>query len=280
MILYFFLLLCTSVDCLYSEEEVWQEPLTIAEDGGSVKLTCLYTKQRTTTIIWLRQKLGEKPYVVATSYQLQPAQYYNVFEKNVRFNASISPSSFNLSISNIKLSDSATYYCAVTFLYEITFGQGTVLIVKDQSLKKRTHVQQEKVEMVEPGDSVTQCTVVTDRCAGDHNVHWFRHGSGDSQSGIIYTQGQSSGQCEKSFNASSPSQTCVYSLPKNLRVSDAGTYYCAVVACGEILFGNGAKLNIKDAHFQIEVLVLLSIIRSAVLLFILIICLLCTYIGH
>lgn len=35
-----------------------------------------------------------------------------------------------------------------------------------------------------------------------------------------------------------------------------------------------------DAHFQIEVLVLLSIIRSAVLLLIFIICLLCTYIGH
>lgn len=280
MIIYFFLLLCTSIDCLFSEEEVWQEPLTIAEDGGSVKLTCLYTKQRTTTVIWLRQKLGEKPYVVATSYQLQPPQFYNVFEKSVRFNATISPFSFNLSISNIKLSDSATYYCAVTFLYEITFGQGTVLIVKDQSLKKRTHIQQEKVEMVEPADSVTQCTVVTDRCAGDHNVHWFRHGSGDSQSGIIYTQGQSSGQCEKSFNASSPTQTCVYSLPKNLSVSDAGTYYCAVVACGEILFGSGAKLNIKDAHFQIEVLVLLSIIRSAVLLFIFIICLICTYIGH
>lgn len=98
--------------------------------------------------------------------------------------------------------------------------------------------------MVEPRDPVTQCTVVTNRCAGDHSVYWFRHGSGDSQSGIIHTQRQSSGQCEKSFTANSPTQTCVYSLPKNI-LSDAGTYYCAVVACGEILFGNGTKLNLK-----------------------------------
>lgn len=92
---------------------------------------------------------------------------------------------------------------------------------------------------------MTQCTVVTDRCAGDHSVYWFRHGSGDFQSGIIYTQGQSSGQCKKSLNATSPTQTCVYRLPKNVSLSHAGTYYCAVEVCGEILFGNGTKLIIK-----------------------------------
>lgn len=99
--------------------------------------------------------------------------------------------------------------------------------------------------MVEPGDSVTRCTVVTDRCAEDHSVYWFRHGSEYSLSGLIYTQGQSSGWCKKSLDARSPTQTCVYSLPKNLSLSDAGTYHCAVAACGEILFGNGTKPKIK-----------------------------------
>lgn len=108
-------------------------------------------------------------------------------------------------------------------------------------------IQQEKVQEVEPGGSVTQCTVVTDRCAGDHSVYWFRHGF--SQSGIIYTQGQTSGQCEKSLDAGSPTQTCVYSLPKNLSLSDGGTVYCAVAACGKILFGNGTTLNIKGKAF-------------------------------
>ncbi|CDQ70344.1 unnamed protein product [Oncorhynchus mykiss] len=31
----------------------------------------------------------------------------------------------------------------------------------------------------------------------------------------------------------------------NLSLSDAGTYYCAVATCGEILFGNGTNLNIE-----------------------------------
>lgn len=117
-------------DFTYSEEVAWQEPLKTVEVGGRVDLVCLCTQQRITTIIWFRQKLGEKPYVIGTSYQQQPAKFYNEFEENDRFKGKIGPRGFNLSISNIELSDSATYYCAVTFLYDISFGQGTVLIVK------------------------------------------------------------------------------------------------------------------------------------------------------
>ncbi|KAM9401373.1 uncharacterized protein ACWYII_030954 isoform 1-T2 [Salvelinus alpinus] len=81
-----------------------------------------------------------------------------------------------------------------------------------------------------------------------HNtcVYWFRHGSGESHPGIIYTHGDRSDQCEKSPEAESPTQSCVYNLPKrNLSISDAGTYYCAVASCGEILFENGTKLDIE-----------------------------------
>lgn len=117
-----------------SEDESWQEPLITAEVGDSVNIACL-CKKRMTTIVWLRQSLGEKPYVIATSYQFQPAMFYNNFDKNGRFNAIIGPFRFNLSISNLKLSDSATYYCATTFLYDITFEQGTVLIVKGKKLQ-------------------------------------------------------------------------------------------------------------------------------------------------
>lgn len=121
-------------DLSSSEDDAWQEPLRTVEVGGSVNLTCQFTKKRITTIIWLRQKLGEKPHVIATSYQLQPATFYQEFENNIRFDIEIEPFMFNLRISNAKLSDSATYYCAITFLYDITFGQGTVLIVKGKKL--------------------------------------------------------------------------------------------------------------------------------------------------
>ncbi|KAJ8337698.1 hypothetical protein SKAU_G00366640 [Synaphobranchus kaupii] len=84
--------------------------------------------------------------------------------------------------------------------------------------------------------------------AGEHSVYWFRHSSGESPPGIIYTHGTRSDECQRSSGALSPKRSCVYSFPKrNLSLSDAGTYYCAVATCGVILFGNGTKLDIEGA---------------------------------
>ncbi|CAL8332994.1 unnamed protein product [Gadus morhua 'NCC'] len=42
-------------------------------------------------------------------------------------------------------------------------------------------------------------------------------------------------------------ESCVYTLPKNnINSSDAGTYYCALAACGEVVFGSGTTLDITD----------------------------------
>uniref|UniRef100_A0A8C9UYA1 Ig-like domain-containing protein n=1 Tax=Scleropages formosus TaxID=113540 RepID=A0A8C9UYA1_SCLFO len=129
-----------------------------------------------------------------------------------------------------------------------------------------TVVQQLVSDPVHPGDSVTlQCTVDSETCAGEHSVYWFRHGSGESLPGLIYTHGNRSDECEKSPEAGSPTHGCVYSLPKrNLSRSDAGIYYCAVVICGDILFGNGTQLDIEDA--EMKILVWFSIIRITALL--------------
>uniref|UniRef100_A0A3B1JCB9 Ig-like domain-containing protein n=1 Tax=Astyanax mexicanus TaxID=7994 RepID=A0A3B1JCB9_ASTMX len=205
-----------------------QDHLKISEVGGSVNLSCVTSKASRSTIAWMKQKLGEKPLLIATSYQRQPAAFYNDFDTDGRFKMLIAAEHFNLSISNIEPSDSATYYCASLFIYEISFGNGTYLLVKEH-----------------PGDSATlQCTVKTQDCSEDHSVYWFRHRSGESDPGIIFTHGNRSDQCKKSSETVSPTQSCIYKLPKNnLSLSDAGTYYCAVAACGEILFGNGTKLH-------------------------------------
>ncbi|GLD70444.1 uncharacterized protein AKAME5_002176200 [Lates japonicus] len=99
---------------------------------------------------------------------------------------------------------------------------------------------------VRPGDSVTlQCSVLSESenktCPGDHSVYWFRAGSDKSHPEIIYTDGN---DCEK---RSDSLRSCAYHFSNNVSSSDSGTYYCAVATCGEIIFGNGTKLDIEDS---------------------------------
>ncbi|XP_055792976.1 uncharacterized protein LOC129864693 [Salvelinus fontinalis] len=188
--------------------------------------------------------------MTSSLYVGQDSYYSNNFIKDFtetkRLGVRRGDYSCNLTISKTEPGDSATYYCSTTAIYELTYGEGTVLIVKDSESNSMSLLQQPVSETVQLGDSVTlNCTIHTETCVGEHSVYWFRHGSGESSPAIIYTHGYRSDQCEKRPEAGSPTQSCVYNLPKrNLSLSDAGTYYCAVASCGEILFGNGTKLDI------------------------------------
>ncbi|KAG9346636.1 hypothetical protein JZ751_006947 [Albula glossodonta] len=197
---------------------------------------------------WFKQSIGKMPQCIVTSYSYsQDATFYEGF-KNSRFEVVKGNRELHLKISGMKPEDVATYYCGNMFLNHLQFGNGTFLMLKGSESNSRTVIQQPVSEPLQPGDSVTlQCSVHTETCAGEHSVYWFRQASGESLPGIIYTHGNRSDQCERSSGAGSPTQSCVYKLPKrNLGRSDAGTYYCAVATCGEILFGNGIKLDIED----------------------------------
>uniref|UniRef100_A0A4W5JME7 Ig-like domain-containing protein n=1 Tax=Hucho hucho TaxID=62062 RepID=A0A4W5JME7_9TELE len=173
----------------------------------------------------------------------------------------------HLSNSDMKSSDLATYYCWSAHSNVVEFKKITIYNIKGTSHRAS----------VQPGASVTlNCTIHTETCAGEHSVYWFRHGSGESCPGIIYTHGDRSDQCEKSPEAGSPTQSCVFNLPKrNLSLSDAGTYYCAVASCGEILFGKGIKLDIDHDCKEDHLLLVYSLCEALALCFILIIVLGC-----
>ncbi|XP_076829316.1 uncharacterized protein LOC143475360 [Brachyhypopomus gauderio] len=258
-------------------ENVFQmERLLMAEIGSDINLTCFCPKDQITSVMWLKQTIGEKPVVIATAFHYtQPPEFYKDFYKS-RFRLSRDAKSFNLSISETQLSDSATYYCVVVFLNMVTFGEGTILIVKGKDLQIHTIQQQHSLILHRTAENITlECKILSNVSMGDHSVYWFRHGSGESQPGIIYTYGNSSGQCKKSSETGSPTQSCVYELPKKiLSSSDSGTYYCAVAACGQILFGNGIKLEISDYSsdqrtwiliISISVFLLLSLIFNITL---------------
>uniref|UniRef100_A0A665WD64 Ig-like domain-containing protein n=1 Tax=Echeneis naucrates TaxID=173247 RepID=A0A665WD64_ECHNA len=112
-----------------------------------------------------------------------------------------------------------------------------------------TNFQLPPSDPVRPGDSVTlQCSVLFDSekktCPGDHSVYWFRAGSDEAHPSFIYAHGNNRDHCKKSPESES-TQKCDYFFSKNVSSSDAGTHYCAVATCGEILFGNGTKLEIE-----------------------------------
>uniref|UniRef100_A0A3B4EBH9 Ig-like domain-containing protein n=1 Tax=Pygocentrus nattereri TaxID=42514 RepID=A0A3B4EBH9_PYGNA len=203
--------------------------------GRNINLTCFFSSADASATAWFKQTPGEKPLLIASVFRSAPVTYHNGFNKSGRFNAVREKSSFNLSISNAEPSDSATYYCAVANIF-LSLGSSSSLSAV---------LQPPVSDPVELGGNTTlQCSILTDASAGDHSVYWFRHGSGESHPGIIYTHGNRSGECEKSSETDSPTQSCVYKLPKrNLSLSDAGTYYCAVLMCGQIIFGNGTKLD-------------------------------------
>ncbi|KAK9518360.1 hypothetical protein VZT92_023669 [Zoarces viviparus] len=146
------------------------------------------------------------------------------------------------------LSDTGVYYCLRVNLLDVILLKGTFLRIRGPEPNITTVIQERTSDPVRPGGSVTlQCSVLSDSeektCPAEQSVFWFRAGSDESYPSVIYAHGTSDG-CEKSPETHSP-QKCVYSFSKNVSSSDAGTYYCAVATCGEILFGSGTKLDIE-----------------------------------
>uniref|UniRef100_A0A4W5P4G4 Ig-like domain-containing protein n=1 Tax=Hucho hucho TaxID=62062 RepID=A0A4W5P4G4_9TELE len=233
--------------------------------GGTVTLTCFCPNVSVTRFNWFKQSLGQKPLHITSSLYVGEESYHSNnfiedFTETKHLGLRRGDYSCNLTISKTEPGDSATYYCSTTSYFSYSLSS-------DSESNNKIVLQQPVSESVQPGDSVTlNCTIRTETCVGGHSVYWFRHGSGESRPGIIYTHGDRSDQCEKSPEAGSPTQSCVYNLPKrNLSPSDAGTYYCAVASCGEILFGNGTKLDIKAyIYLQFWFLLLLFEIQQTI----------------
>uniref|UniRef100_W5LLW8 Ig-like domain-containing protein n=1 Tax=Astyanax mexicanus TaxID=7994 RepID=W5LLW8_ASTMX len=196
--------------------------------GETISLNCSISSVDASATAWFKQTPGENPLLVASAYHTAQVTYHNGFNKSGRFNAVRDQNNFNLKISNAEPSDSATYYCVITYYSAVALFHCTVLVLKDAPSSLYTVLQPPVSDPVQlGGDTTLQCSILTDNSAGDHSVYWFRHGSGESDPGIIFTHGNRSDQCKKSSETVSPTQSCIYKLPKNnLSLSDAGTYYC------------------------------------------------------
>ncbi|XP_033996971.1 uncharacterized protein LOC117491208 isoform X2 [Trematomus bernacchii] len=231
--------------------------------GDDVTLTCSHQKFLKTRWFWIRHGPGNFPEVLGGTYSFD----YNGVDKTPRITAKQGPGTFLLQISKTEQSDTGVYYCIKVNKLDITFLNVTFLRVKGPEPDITAIIQGHQSDPVLPGDSVTlQCTVLSESqsktCPGETRVYWFRAGSDESHPSVIYSHRNSGDDCENSPEASSPWK-CIYNFSKNISSSDAGTYYCAVATSGEILFGNGTKLDIEapkmgDQQKAIVVLLLLA----------------------
>ncbi|XP_041635459.1 M1-specific T cell receptor beta chain-like [Cheilinus undulatus] len=216
------------------------------ETGESLTLQCAFRNHSSSRFYWFKQPLGEKLRLIC-SFNLHGTfkSFNGEFKDNPRFTLDTQSNINHLTISDLQMSDSAIYHCIGSDSFILQVLATITVSVKGSGVSVPALVHQSESETIQPGGSVTlNCTVHTGTCDGEHSVYWFRN-SEEAHPGLIYTHGGRNDQCER--NPHSHTHTCVYNLPmRSLNLSHAGTYYCAVVSCGHILFGNGTKLDFGD----------------------------------
>ncbi|KAG5853281.1 hypothetical protein ANANG_G00071440, partial [Anguilla anguilla] len=138
------LLLFSKVYGLFGENVVQPDGLVTAQLGETVMLRCFFPVPAVPNFSWFKQPLGQKPQLLARirSYESDPT-FYNEFKNSTRLSAKAAKGSLNLTVSRVEPSDSATYYCAVIVNRELSFGNGTTLMVTGSESHSRTVVLQQ-----------------------------------------------------------------------------------------------------------------------------------------
>ncbi|XP_029021722.2 uncharacterized protein LOC114864887 [Betta splendens] len=210
--------------------------------GEEVELLCPRERESTLTFLyWFRLVSGRSPDFIGGTFSFDD----DGIKEIPRITAKQGPGTYLLHIKETDMNDTGFYYCMKTRGINLTFLKRIILTV---TAPEPEITEEQTPGPVPPEDSVTlQCSVLSDSdsgtCPRAQGVHWFRPGSDGSQARFIFTEGDSGGECERRPEIQPP-QKCVYNFSKTISSSDAGTYHCAVATCGQILYGNGTKLDI------------------------------------
>ncbi|XP_055012593.1 uncharacterized protein LOC110168908 [Boleophthalmus pectinirostris] len=235
----------------------------LATAGDNITLSC-FNKDKSdksgldATRYWYKQSLGsEIERISSFSKYYRIKNLHGEFNRNHRFTLDTEHDQNNLNIKHVQMSDSAVYLCISCFLHDLDVIESVTVIVK--SLSPTVKVRQSPHEETEPGNNVTlNCSVQTERCEGQHRVHWFKQ-SEESAAGVLYSHGGGRVGDGCKNNGKSPTNSCVYNLPiHNVNSEQTGTYYCAVAACGQVLFGEGTQMTIKARGDNSSIIYILS----------------------
>ncbi|XP_046704942.1 uncharacterized protein LOC124385739 isoform X1 [Silurus meridionalis] len=235
------------------------------KSGERLSLNCTFKKLPISeTVVWYKQKFGEMPQKIGETLAFKEVEISPVFIK-LGFTFSRTDDGFPLTIPHINKDHGGLYFCGKIHLDTLTLSNGTFVSVTGDEDVKVSVFQSSVSDSVPAGASVTlQCSVLSESRAAELQVLWFRAAPSQSHPQIIYTHHNSSLQCE----SKSSTHTCVYNLSKNIfSLNDTGTYYCAVVLCGKIIFGNGTRVQLEDDLISVrpEVICLTAVVVVCVI---------------
>ncbi|XP_049898344.1 uncharacterized protein LOC126388977 [Epinephelus moara] len=243
------ILLWVTLLVLHRGYEYTLVPVTTVQLGEPVTLTCdLPGDELRDEVFWYKQSAGETlKLIVRLLKHVNPV--YGPEISASRLNVKVYKNISSLTILRTIQEDEGMYHCTVMEWTEIAWS-GTYLSLKGNTQRTSNYAVVQwptESDPVRPGALMSlQCSVLSDSenkmCPGDHSVFWFRAGSDQSHPDIIYTDGNRRDECDRN---SDTQKSCVYRFSKNVSSSDAGTYYCAVATCGQILFGDGTKVEIE-----------------------------------
>ncbi|KAM3612150.1 uncharacterized protein V6R79_003625 [Siganus canaliculatus] len=127
------LLLCT-VALIHTMDIPLQMPLTVAELGDDLTLTCLAFGELTGLFYWYKMKAGHMIQTIARGsfHEVSLQGHFN----NPRFSVTTRDSMHHLSIQNLSKQDEAAYFCQSGAAYVMTFTNATSLVVNEHFLRE------------------------------------------------------------------------------------------------------------------------------------------------
>ncbi|XP_075868439.1 uncharacterized protein LOC142877954 isoform X1 [Nelusetta ayraudi] len=239
------------------------ETMTV-DVGANVTLSCPRDlSEHEVLLVWTRLVSGRLPEVFKATFGFD---FRSVVTTTNRITSRQAPKKFILQIKEATQNDGGLYFCIQIVSLDVTLLKTTYLRVKG------TQPDTVAVIQVPPSDQVRsltlQCSVLSDSanntCSGGPSVCWLTAGSNESSLGVLYSPGYTDDDCESSSEGLA-TQECVQNLSTKISSSHAGTYSCAVAACGRTLFGNFTFESQADTveDFQIKTaLILLSVALS------------------
>lgn len=206
--------------------------------GETVTLPCFSNHSTARLFFWYKQTLGQKLILIVKFYKYNNGGEFSDEFRNSRYSLEAKDGKFDLTISDLQISDSATYFCMGSSAHMVGFGEGITVDVKGSGWDIKALVHQSASEIFQSEDKMNQrCTIYTSNSNGKQSFYWYKS-SEEPNLGLLHLDESMNDQQETNPNP----RTCMYHQQIENR-THTGANICAVASCGHVLFERGPKLK-------------------------------------